>query len=410
MTNDKIPPVRPVDDISGLPFSPIVEKLSVSGSDAWDVHYRGLDRLGKGEDIVVLSVGDPDFKTPEPIINRAIDSLQNKVNGYVAPGGIDELVDVIAKVETDRLGYAVDKDQIVVCQGAQMALFSIMRCLLADGDEVIVPEPAYVTFHGTIVANGAEMIPVPMIQNDTHGFRLDLDAIKGAITENTRILLLNFPHNPTGALMTAQDIEEVAKIVEDNNLWLISDEVYADLVYEGEHISPLTIERIRKRTIAIRSLSKSHAMTGWRVGWALCPHGLADHMRNLMNCMLFGGSAFIQEAAATALTGDIQEVAQMKEAYIQRRNIVVEMIDRIPGVNAVKPDSGVFCVVDIKSTGMSGIEFANRFLDEQGVAVLPGEVFGSVLNGYVRMSLCAEEAKLAEGMTRLASFMAGLDT
>lgn len=390
-----------------LPFASIVEGLQTSGVAAWDSHYRALARQEAGEDIIVLSVGDPDFATPEIIVNSAINSLQQGRTRYSPSEGIPALLQAIADLESARLGCSVTADQLVVCQGAQSALFATVRCLAEAGDEVIVLDPAYLTFQGVIAATGATMVAVPM-QREGGGFTLDLAALEQAVTPRTQAILLNFPHNPSGALLSESEWDSIGNLLSRHNLWLISDEVYADMCYEQPFHSPARRSEFRQRTVVIRSLSKSHAMTGWRVGWIVAPPELIHHLRNLLSCMQFGGSAFVQDAAVTALTQPILEVEQMRLAYQQRRDQVIEHINTIPALQILPPAAGIFCIVDVRDTGLSGLQFAERLLAQTGVSVLPGEAFGETLAGHIRISLCASDTELSAGLNRIKEFINSL--
>jgi arginine:pyruvate transaminase len=371
------------------------------------VHSAAQEREKAGEDVIILTVGDPDFDTPPIITERAVESLYAGDTHYVATGGIAELRKAIAETESRRLGRAIRPNQVVTTPGAQCALYGAMRCLVEPGDEVIVFEPAYVTFQGVVAATGADLVGLPLKQ-DGDDFSLDVAGLEAAITPRTRVVLVNFPHNPSGALLSRNDWDELCRIALAHDLWLISDEVYADICYEGEFISPLARQDMAAHCLVARSLSKSHAMSGWRVGWLLAPEDLVFHMQNLLNSMLFGNPHFIQKAAVAALTAQIPEVAEMKAAYRRRRDLLVRGLAPATGLHFIPPASGLFCLLDVSATGLDDMEFANRLLEEQGVSVLPCGSFGRQLAGYVRLSLCQAEERLADACRRIVRFAASL--
>lgn len=389
---------------AGLTFSSVVNGLAAGGNDAWTVHFAAQKREAAGEDVIILTVGDPDFDTPSAISDRAVESLRSGKTHYVASGGIPALRRVIAETESRRLGREILPQQVVMTPGAQCALYAAMRCLVEPGDEAIVFEPAYVTFQGVVAATGADLVGLPL-QQDQGGFSLDLAGLEAAITPRTRVILMNFPHNPSGAMLSQEEWDGLCQIAQTHDLWLISDEVYADICYQNAFISPLARQDMADRCLVARSLSKSHAMSGWRVGWLLAPEDLVVHVRNLLNSMLFGNPEFIQEAAVTALTASIPQVAEMKAAYRRRRDLLVQALGAIPGLQVISPAAGIFCLMDVRGCGLDDLDFATRLLDEEGVSVLPCGSFGAQLTGFVRLSLCQKEERLSEACARIGRFV-----
>ncbi|WP_286979178.1 pyridoxal phosphate-dependent aminotransferase [Pseudomonas sp.] len=387
-------------------FSDVTRRIAGEGAAAWDIHYRALARQEQGEDVLLLSVGDPDFDTPQPIVQAAIDSLNNGHTHYTEVRGNQLLRERIAARHNQRSGADVEAEQVVVLAGGQCALFSVAQCVLNPGDEVIVAEPMYVTYEAVFGACGAKVVPVPV--RAENGFRLQAEDVAALITPRTRAIAVNSPHNPSGASLPKATWEALAQLCIGNDLWLISDEVYSELLYEGEHISPASLPGMAERTATINSLSKSHAMTGWRVGWVVAPRELADHLTNLALCMLYGLPDFVQHAACAALDAQLPELVAMREAYRQRRDLVCERLADCPGVRALKPDGGMFVMVDIRETGLSAQQFSNQLLDECGVSVLAGEAFGPSAAGHIRLGLVLGEAPLRDACQRIARFAASL--
>lgn len=381
-------------------FSQLTQRIAGDGAAAWDIHYRALAKRERGEEVWLLSVGDPDFDTPQPIVQAAIDSLQAGHTHYADVRGKRALREAIARRHQQRSGQVVNAEQVVVLAGAQCALYSVAQCLLDPGDEVIVAEPMYVTYEAVFGACNAQVVPLPVRAED--GFRVQPEAVAARITGKTRALVLNSPHNPTGASIPRATWEALAALCIEHDLWLICDEVYSELLYDGEHVSPASLPGMAERTATLNSLSKSHAMTGWRLGWVVAPTALAAHLENLALCMLYGSPEFIQDAAIVALEQPLPQLRDMAEAYRQRRDLVCDCLADCPGARPLKPDGGMFVMVDIRATGLSAQAFSQRLLDEQGVSVLAGEAFGPSAAGHIRLGLVLQADDLREACRRIA--------
>ncbi|HEX6012369.1 MAG TPA: aminotransferase class I/II-fold pyridoxal phosphate-dependent enzyme, partial [Geminicoccaceae bacterium] len=321
---------------------------------------------------------------------------------YTEVAGAAALRVAIAAHHERLSGQRVTPGQAVVLAGAQSALFAACQCLLGPGDTVLVPEPMYVTYPATIAAAGARLVRVPLVPE--RGFRLDLDRLASSVTPAVRAILVNSPNNPTGAVMTRPELEAVADLCRRHDLWLISDEVYASLLYEGEHMAPATLPGMAERTVTVSSLSKSLAMTGWRVGWLVGTPELARHVANLALCMLYGLSAFVQDAAIAALTGELVEVADVRERLRRRRDAVCRRLAGLPNLACGRPQGGMFVMVDVRRTGLGADAFARRLLAEELVLVLAGDAFGGAAAGHVRLSLTAPDERLAEACDRIGRF------
>ncbi|WPP02086.1 pyridoxal phosphate-dependent aminotransferase [Pseudomonas sp. HR96] len=387
-------------------FSTLTQRIAGDGADAWKIHYRALQMLEAGRDVLLLSVGDPDFDTPAPIVDAAVASLRAGHTHYAAVRGNLSLRQAIAEQHSRRSDRPVDADAVVVLAGAQCAVFCVAQCVLEPGDEVLVPEPMYVTYEAVFGACGARVVPVPVRPED--GFRVAPAEVAARITGKTRALMINSPHNPTGAALDLAIWQGLAELCVAHDLWLISDEVYSELLFEGRHISPASLPGMAERTATINSLSKSHAMTGWRVGWVIGSRELAAHLSHLALCMLYGLPGFIQDAAEVALRNELTQVAQMREIYRERRDRVCAALQDCPGARALKPDGGMFVMVDIRATGLSAQAFADRLLDEQGVSVLAGEAFGPSAAGHIRLGLVLDADLLEEACRRIAACAAPL--
>jgi arginine:pyruvate transaminase len=378
--------------------------LGGPAADTWSIHYEAAARKAAGEDVILLCVGDPDQPSPAPVIEAAKASLDAGRTHYADVTGQPGLRAAIAVRHRDLTGQQVGDDQVVVLAGAQCALFAAMQCLVDPGDEVIVFEPAYITYPATVAAAGGRLVPVPL--RPENGFHLDPADLEAALTPRTRVILWNSPNNPTGAVATLPELEVLAAIARRHDLWLVADEVYAGLVFEGTHHSPAVLTGMDERTVTVSSVSKSHAMTGWRLGWLIGPHELASHAGHLALCMLYGSPAFVQDAATLALTRPIPEVGAMRERYRRRRDAVLACLAHLPGLRCHKPAAGMFVMLDVRASGQSAAAVAHGLLAEEGVAVLPGDAFGAPASGHVRLSLTASEERLVEACARIERYLA----
>ncbi|MNO78881.1 Arginine--pyruvate transaminase AruH [compost metagenome] len=378
-------------------YSTLTQRIAGEAAAAWDIHYQAQALRREGREIFLLSVGDPDFDTPTAIVDAAVDSLRRGDTHYSDVRGSLALRQAIAR----RSGPQVTADQVVVLAGAQCALYAVAQCLFDAGDEVIVAEPMYVTYHSVLAACGAVAVQVPV--SPEQGFRLDPLAVARAITPRTRGLLINTPHNPTGAAISPQDMAQLAALCCAHDLWLVSDQVYSGLLYDGEVADPASLPGMAERCVIIDSVSKSHAMSGWRIGWVVGPATLTAHLSNLAMAMLFGLPEFVMQAACVALEQDLPEVRRMRETYRQRRDRVCAALEDCPGLRVHRPAGGMFVMIDIRATGLSAQAFAQRLLLEEGVSLLPGDAFGPSAAGHVRMGLVLEVEVLEEASSRVAA-------
>ncbi|UCH73048.1 MAG: pyridoxal phosphate-dependent aminotransferase [Rhodospirillales bacterium] len=383
-------------------FSSLTERISGEGSRAWEIHVRAIARRRRGDDIILLSIGDPDFATPPSIVDGCIESLKAGNTHYTAMAGEPALRGAIARFHASISGTTCTPDRVVVFHGAQNALFSAVICLLDRDEEIIVPEPMYVTYEAVIGASGARMVTVPCPAES--GFHPDLDAFAAAITPRTRAVLLNTPNNPTGVVLTRNELSVISDLCHQHDLWLICDEVYATLVFEGQHVSPAALAGMAERSVIINSLSKSHAMTGWRLGWTVSPPELAAHLETLALCMHYGCPGFIQDAGAMALSREPVECAAIKAELRARRDLVCGRLSRVRGLRCSRPEAGMFVMVDVRDTGIPAFEFASDLLETEGVAVLPADAFGASARGHLRVGLTSHRASLADACDRIERY------
>jgi arginine:pyruvate transaminase len=387
-------------------FSPLVERVAGSGAGAWSIHFEALRERAAGRDVILLTVGDPDQKPPEAVIEATVASLRRHRTGYSMITGFPEVRAAIAARVVRRTGVACSADEVVVVPGTQAGLFCAMQCLTGVGDEVIVAEPMYATYEAVVGASGARMVTVPL--RPESGFHPDLGALEAAIGPRTRVVWINSPHNPTGAVLAPAEIEAIAALCRRHDVWLLSDEVYEDLAYARPHLSPRALPGMAERTVVVSSLSKSHAIPGFRFGWIVGPPELARHLFNLILCMLYGGPPFIQEGALVALSEELPEVARMREDYRRRAALVSGILAEAARCRVTPPEGGMFVLLDVRGSGLGSAEFARQLLAAEAVAVLPCDGFGPSAAGQLRISLTADDAILAEAARRIVRFAGSL--
>jgi aspartate/methionine/tyrosine aminotransferase len=388
-------------------LSSLVDRIGGRGASAWDIHTRAMLDRENGEDVIVFSVGDPDFDTPSKIVDSAKRALDDGDTHYMDVRGKETLRRLIAEQHTEKTGQQVTAQNIVIVPGAQCGLFCASLCVAESGNEIITTDPVYTTYEAAICATGAQMVTVA--QRVDEGFRTDYHDLKSAITAKTRGIFLANPNNPTGVVLSDDEMQHIVDLACEHDLWIVADEVYADLVYEGEFKHFASIPEAQDRVISVSSFSKTFAMTGWRIGWIVAPEPVADHVENLLLSMLYGMPGFVQEAAITALSECKLDSLSMRDTYRNRRDLVLNALKEAPLIKCQKPMSGMFLLVDIRETALSSAEFVVRLYEATGVAVLDGGAFGSTGEGFVRISFTNSEEDLLEGSRRIVQFVTETD-
>lgn len=385
-------------------FAPLVERVAGRGAGAWAVHIEARRRQEAGDDVIFLTVGDPDQDPPAAVIDATVAALRGGRTGYAAIVGYPALRAAIAARVARRSGRPCVADNVAVVPGAQGGLYCSMQCLAGADDEVVVPEPIYATYEAVIGASFAQMVTVPL--QAERGFHPDLDALAAAVTPRTRVIWINSPHNPTGAVFTAAEIEAIAALCRRHDLWLLSDEVYEDLAFARPHVSAWSLPDMAERTVVVSSLSKSHAIPAFRLGWVVGPPELVRHLGNLLLSMTYGSPSFIQDGALAALRQELPEVAALREEYRARAALLSDLLEAAPGCRVVRPEGGMFVLLDGRGTGLSAADFALRLLAAERVAVLPCDSFGPSAEGHLRIALSAPEPRLREAGERIVRFAA----
>lgn len=384
-------------------FSQPSQALNRADADVWAVSDRARALADKGEDVIFLCVGDPNFDTPEPILDFARARLGVGRTHYSPAAGEPMLRRAIAEIESRVSPHPCSADDVVVFPGATNAIYSVLACLLDPGEEIVIPEPMYIGYVPICDALRLKVKPVSFpAQTD---FAFDVEAIKKAIGAETKVVMINTPGNPTGAMATPEQLRELAAYCRARNIWLVSDEVYSMITFTRRHTSLRAVAEHLDNIVVIDGLSKSHAMSGWRLGWAVAEGPLVQRLVEFAGATIFGCPQFIQEAAAFALEFDSYFVSQMRDAYRNRRDLIVRRIAQIPGLSCYTPDAGMFVMVDISRVAESSTAFAESLLDAERVSVLPGSAFGPSAASQVRLTLAKDEGELNRALDRIERFI-----
>ena len=362
-----------------------------------------FDLASTMKDVISLGVGEPDFETPWQVRRAGIASLEKGRTFYTSNWGLQQLRDEIAGLALRRYDLFYDPhDEIVVTVGGSEAIDNALRAIVSLGDEVLIPEPSFVCYTPLTTLAGGVPVAIPTVAEE--GFKLTPERLRAAITPKTKALILPYPNNPTGAIMNRQELEAIADVLRDTNIVVLSDEIYCMLTYQGEHVSIAQIDGMRERTIVIDGFSKSYAMTGWRLGWAMGPRELMKSICKIHQFGIMCAPTTAQFAGIEAIrTGD-DDIIHMRSQYdIRRRFLVSEL--RSMGLESFEPHGAFYVFPSIKSTGLTSEEFCNRLLQEQHVAVIPGDAFGESGAGHVRISYSYSMAHLREACSRIRDFL-----
>ena len=387
-----------------MQYSPLVKRIAGEGADAWLIHYEARRALERGEDVILLSVGDPDLDTPAPVLDRAIERLRAGDTHYTPATGREHLREAIARAHRARSGQPVEADNVIFLAGAQNALFVVSMCIAAPGDEVIAIEPLYPSYPATLEVSGARMVRVTSPAE--RGFRVDLAAIEASITPRTRAIFFATPNNPSGVILSEADLAVIGELARRHSLWVVADEVYAGLAPGGR--VPSLAARLPEQCVTLGSLSKSHAMPGWRAGWLVGPTQLVIHAEAMAQCMLFGLPGFVQEAAVTALGMADEAESRIREYCAGRRDILIAGLQGLRGIRCCVPDAGMFSLVDVRGTGLSGYDFMCQLYRTERVSVLDGGAFGKETRGFVRVCYATDEDLLRRALERIRRFVGRL--
>ncbi|MCD1635352.1 pyridoxal phosphate-dependent aminotransferase [Martelella mediterranea] len=386
-------------------YASITRRLRDLGGDKWAVHNAARDRNAQGEAIIMLTIGEPDIPTDPDLVEICAQSMRKGRTRYSNGRGETGLVSALEATYAPRLP-GIGPENILCFPGTQTALFAVMLALVEDGDGVLIGDPYYATYDGVVEATGARVQPVPLKME--HGFVPQPEDLREAITPQSRVLLLNTPHNPSGSVIDRDTMKAIGDIAIEKDLWIVCDEVYESLIFMGDFCSPLEFAALRERTIVVSSISKSHAATGFRSGWAVGPVEAMRLVLPISETMLFGNQPFIADMTEAALTNDYDTAERLRNALSRRARACQAAFEAAKGLSSFPPQGGMFMMVDVSQTGLGGEAFAWRLLEEEAVAVMPGESFGTEAGHLIRLGLTLPDDELDEAVRRIAALASRL--
>jgi aspartate aminotransferase len=378
----------------------LAKRMARLGTEtAFEVLARARALEAQGKDIVHLEIGEPDFDTPANIVETGIDALRRGCTHYTPSAGMPELREVVAEEVSRTRGVKCSGDEVVVVPGGKPTVFFTFMAVVEEGDEVIYPNPGFPIYESMINFLGAK--PVPLRLREEKDFRLDPNELADLITDRTRLIVLNSPHNPTGSVLEPQDVRDIATAIGDREIMVLSDEIYSRLLFEGQHFSPMSIAGLRDRTIMLDGFSKTYAMTGWRLGYGVMNRELAKYFSRLMTNVNSCTASFTQVAGIEALSGDQSSVEHMRAEFKRRRDRFVERINQIHGFSCRVPKGAFYTFPSIRQTGWTSRKMAEALLEEAGVACLAGTAFGEFGEGYLRFSIANSFENLDKALDRI---------
>lgn len=366
---------------------------------AFEVLAKAKSLEAQGKDIIHLEIGQPDFSTPMNVCEAAFKAMKDGHTGYCPSAGIPEFREVVAQHISDTRGVEIHPDEVTVTPGAKPIIFFTILALIDEGDEVIYPEPGFPVYESVIDFIGGKAISLAL--REEVDFRFRIEDLVDAITERTKLLILNSPQNPTGGTLTAEDIAAIAELAQEHNFYILTDEVYSRLLYEGTHQSILSLPGMQERTILIEGHSKTYAMTGWRLGYGVAPRPIADKITQLTINSNSCTATFTQIAGIEALTGPQTFVTQMVTEFRKRRDAIVEGLNAIEGISCIKPLGSFYVFPNVTKLPLSCETLADYLMDEVGVALLPGTAFGKYGDGYLRLSYANSLENIEEALRRI---------
>jgi len=370
---------------------------------AFEVLVKARALEAKGRDIVHLEIGEPDFDTPGNIIDAAIDALHQGFTHYGPSAGLPELRETIADYVSETRRINVTPEEVVVVPGGKPIIFFSILAMAEDGDEVIYPNPGFPIYESMINYVGAK--PVPIRLREELDFRLDVDELAGLINDRTKLIILNSPQNPTGGVLTEKDIAEIARVIGDRDIMVLTDEIYSRLIFEGEHHSIMTVSGMKERCILLDGFSKTYAMTGWRMGYGVMRTDLATHISRLMTNSNSCTASFTQVAGIAALRGSQESVDTMCAEFKKRRDVMVAGLNKIKGFSCCLPKGAFYVFPNIKETGWRSKKLADALLDDANVAALSGTAFGEFGEGYLRFSVANSIENIEKALDRVNTWI-----
>ena len=390
-----------------MQLSSRITGLLGGGSDGWGVFLRARQMIADGTDVTELTIGEHDIRTAAPILQDMYRAALAGHTGYAAIPGTTDLRDAVAARLQERTGVPTTRDNVLITPGGQSALFAAHMATCNPGDTALYIDPYYATYPGTI--RGVSALPHAVFASADDAFQPRPDAIAAAAKQTgATSLLVNSPNNPTGVVYSRETLEGIAQVCRDHNMWLISDEVYDTQVWEGEHLSPRALDGMADHTLVVGSMSKSHAMTGSRCGWIVGPVDAIEHLTNLATHTTYGVPGYIQDAALFALNQGTAFETEISAPFQRRRLLAQDILARQNAVSLVPAQGAMYVMLDIRSTGMTGENFAYALLEKHHIAVMPGESFGEAAAGHIRVAMTIEDTRFAQALATLCDFAEAL--
>lgn len=384
----------------------LAERMSRLGTEtAFEVLARAGQLEAQGRHIIHLEIGQPDFDTPQYIKDAACQALADGFTGYGPSAGLPQARKRYAEYISETRGVPVDPSELVITPGAKPILFFGILALVDEGDEVIYPNPGFPIYESVVEFVGAKAVPAPL--REERQFRLDPDELASLVTDKTKMIIINSPHNPTGSVLTAEDLQAIAQVAIERDVWVLTDEPYSKMVYDGEFASILSVPGMKERTILVEGFSKTYAMTGWRLGYGVMPAPLAEQVAKLQTNSNSCTASFVQMAGIAALDGPQDESEAMMASFKERRDIMVAGLNELPGISCLSPGGAFYVFPNVTGTGMDSRELARACLEEAGVAVLSGTAFGSYGDGYLRLSSANSIENIKEAIERIRGLLEG---
>jgi len=370
----------------------------IYGEAAFEVLAKAQELERQGKNILHFEIGEPDMETPTNIANAGVNSIKNKKTHYTPSVGTLELRKVVRNEIEKTRGYNPDLEQIVITPGLKPGIFFSMLAIVNPGDEVIYQDPGYPTYGSTTSFLGAKKVMVPLVEEND--FRMNPDDIRERITSKTKLIIVNSPQNPTGSVMTKKELDELAELAEEHDIFIVSDEIYSKMTYETNHYTPTSRDEAKERTVLLDGFSKYYAMTGWRLGFMVVPIKMADRLKDFLVTSISCTADFTQWAGVEALTGDQSFIPEMMKRFKEKRDRIVKGLNSVPGFNCLSPKGAFYTFPNIKETGMTSQECADHLLYNAGVATLPGTAFGPYGEGYLRFSYATTLDNIDESIKR----------
>lgn len=382
-------------------FARRMEKLGIVAS--FEVLAKAKELEKQGKDIIHLEIGEPDFNTPENIKKAGIKAIEDNYTHYSAAAGFSELRGKVAEYTSKTRGIDISPEEVIITSGAKPIMYYGITLFAQKGDEILYPNPGYPVYESIIRFCGAKTIAIPLLGKNK--FKIDPKVFKNLITSRTKMIVLNTPSNPTGTILSRKELEMIAEVAIKNDLIVLSDEIYSRIIYEGEFQSIASIPGMKERTIILDGLSKTYAMTGWRLGWGIMNKNIANMMSRLNGNITSCASTISQQAAIQALDGDTSSTDIMLSKFRDRRDFIIKGLNKIPGFKASKPSGAFYAFPNIEKTKMRSVALANYLLDKAGVALLPGTGFGKYGEGYLRISYANSKENLQKALDRIKKAM-----